>query len=92
MSMGPSKRHRSRLRTLRRAAHLTQKQLAAQVGATYQTIQKWERGELAVPPARRSALAMLLGVRPDQLRDTTRRRPRPLRAKATRAPSWDDEK
>lgn len=55
------------LKTLRRKKFLTQKELAAQVGVSYQTVQTWEAGtaqpRLRVMPK----LATALGVEPEQL-------------------------
>jgi putative transcriptional regulator len=55
------------LKALRRRKFLTQKELAAQVGVSYQTIQTWEAGT-AQPRLRFvPKLAEVLNVEPEQL-------------------------
>jgi transcriptional regulator with XRE-family HTH domain len=55
------------LKALRRRKFLTQKELAAQVGVSYQTIQTWEAGT-ALPRLRHiPKLAEVLGIEAEQL-------------------------
>jgi len=55
------------LKTLRRRKFKTQKELATQVGVSYQTVQTWEAGS-AQPRLRHiPKLAEALGVEPEQL-------------------------
>jgi DNA-binding XRE family transcriptional regulator len=55
------------LKTLRRRKFLTQKELAAQIGVSYQTVQTWEAGS-AQPRLRYvPKLAEVLGVEPERL-------------------------
>jgi transcriptional regulator with XRE-family HTH domain len=55
------------LKTLRRRKFLTQKELAAQVGVSYQTVQTWEAGT-AQPRLRHiPKLAEVLGVEPEAM-------------------------
>ncbi len=57
----------NRLRELRRAKLLTQKELAERVGVWYQTVQGWERGERRPRPAAMRKLCEVLGVTPAAL-------------------------
>lgn len=55
------------LKSLRRRKFLTQKELAAKVGVSYQTVQSWEAGA-AMPRLRHvPKLAEVLGVDAEQL-------------------------
>ena len=55
------------LRALRRQRFLTQKELAARVGVSYQTVQTWESGT-ATPRLRHiPKLAEVLGLEPAEL-------------------------
>jgi transcriptional regulator with XRE-family HTH domain len=57
------------LKNLRRRKFLTQKELAAKVGVSYQTVQTWEAGT-AQPRLRHiPKLADALGLEPGQLLD-----------------------
>jgi len=56
-----------RIITARRAAGLTQVQLAAAVGVPQQTISQWERGVAAPRDDRRPHLARALGTTPAEL-------------------------
>jgi transcriptional regulator with XRE-family HTH domain len=58
-----------RLRAARRAAHLTQRQLADQVGVTETAIANWEGGGRSPRVDRLGQLARALGVRPIDLTD-----------------------
>jgi transcriptional regulator with XRE-family HTH domain len=55
------------LRTLRRARFLTQKELAAKVGVSYQTIQGWESGGVRPRLRQIPKLAEALNVDPAEL-------------------------
>lgn len=55
------------LRYLRHRKMMTQKELAAALGTTYQTVQRWESGESAPRPAARRKLCEVLDVTPDVL-------------------------
>ena len=57
----------NQLKELRRRRLLTQEELAQAVGTTYQTIQRWERGESEPRPAAKRRLCAVLGVTPDEL-------------------------
>ncbi len=46
---------------------MTQKELAAAVSTTYQTIQRWESGESVPRPTAQRKLCEVLGVTPDEL-------------------------
>jgi transcriptional regulator with XRE-family HTH domain len=55
------------LQALRRRRFMTQKELAAKVGVSYQTVQTWESGK-AQPRLRHiPRLAEVLGVPPEEL-------------------------
>ena len=51
-----------RARDLRRAAGLTQQQVASALGVTFQQVQKYEKGANRIAPARLMALAAVTGV------------------------------
>jgi transcriptional regulator with XRE-family HTH domain len=57
------------LKTLRRRKFLTQKELAAKVGVSYQTIQSWESGGVQPRLRHIPKLAEVLGLEPEQLLD-----------------------
>ena len=57
----------NRLRELRRARLLTQKELAEQVGVWLQTVQTWESGERQPRPSAMRKLCVVLGVTPAEL-------------------------
>jgi transcriptional regulator with XRE-family HTH domain len=58
----PVSRPIPRLRTLRRAAHMTQKDLAARAGVAPHTAQRWESGKLPISDEHASMLGDLFGV------------------------------
>ncbi len=57
------------IRTLRKEKHLSQKELAARLGVSYQAVSKWERGvnlpDLLLIPE----LCRILGISADELLD-----------------------
>lgn len=55
------------MRELRRRKLLTQKELAEAVGASYQTIQRWESGESTPRPAAMRRLCAVLDVTAEAL-------------------------
>ena len=57
----------NRLRELRRAKLLTQKELAERVGVWYQTVQGWENGERQPRPAAMRKLCEVLEIAPAEL-------------------------
>ncbi len=57
----------NRLRELRRAKLLTQRELADRVGVWYQTVQGWESGERRPRPAAMRKLCEVLEVTPAEL-------------------------
>lgn len=61
------KRIGGKLRTLRREAGLSQRDLALKVDVSHQQIQKYERGENALPLERIRTFAEALGVSPGVL-------------------------
>ncbi len=57
----------ARIRRLREEKGLSKAALAKACGATYQAVQSWERGDTAPKRARLGAVAMALGVSPQEL-------------------------
>ena len=55
------------LRAARKAARMSQTELAAQLGVTQQAVGKWENGKSSPDPDTLTALAKLLGVSTDDL-------------------------
>lgn len=55
------------LKELRIRRMLTQKELAAAVGATYQSVQAWESGQSRPRPGAQRRLCEVLQVSPDDL-------------------------
>lgn len=55
------------LKALRRRRFLTQKELAARVGVSYQTIQAWESGKARPRLRHIPTLAEVLGIEPSAL-------------------------
>ncbi len=55
------------LRDMRLRRMWTQKELAARVGVSYQTIQAWESGQSRPRPSAMRQLTEALGVEPDDL-------------------------
>ena len=71
----PPPTHRATLRTLRQAASLSQRELAAAAGLSKATITKLEAGRHTARPATLRKLAAALEVEPSALADLLRRRP-----------------
>jgi transcriptional regulator with XRE-family HTH domain len=69
-----------RLRELRRAAGLTQIQLAEKAGLTQPFISRLERGETGVSVSNMVAMAIAMGVRPSDLLDQSSAQSRLLAA------------
>ena len=57
------------IRTLRKANHLSQKELAARLGVSYQAVSKWERGLNLPDILLLPALCQVLGISADELLD-----------------------
>lgn len=57
----------ARIKRLREAKGLSKAALAKACGATYQAVQSWERGDTAPKRARLAAVAIALGVSPQEL-------------------------
>ena len=55
------------LHQLRQRRMLQQKELAAAVGVTYQSVQAWESGQTRPRPGAQRRLVEALGVAPDEL-------------------------
>jgi len=55
------------LRELRQRRMLTQKELAALVETSYQTVQAWESGQSRPRPGAQRRLCEALGVQPEEL-------------------------
>lgn len=62
----------SRLRASRNAAGLTQEQLAAALGVSYQQVQKYEKGASRIPTARLQQAASVLRTSIQELVDVSR--------------------
>ena len=69
-----------RLRARRRLADMTQKQVAVRCGLTFQQIQKYEAGAVAMPVARLMAVADALSAPLDELLTGLQPSPTPARA------------
>lgn len=52
----------NRIASLRRAAKLSQRQLAERMGVRVETISRWERGKTEIPDKPKLALASLFNV------------------------------
>ena len=52
----------NRLKKLRRAKKLTQKELAEETDIPYRTLQRWENGESQIKPEKAEKLANFFGV------------------------------